>query len=120
MIRIMILTGFILFTGSVFGQNAGFTLNRPLIASIDSIEKAMQGERFISSISFRVGKDYFPNADQFNLANPFIYFRKWKQMNLEMNYYYSVPDSIVRLVSYSWDGSMKITGDLSSLFDSNA
>ena len=103
-----------------FSQKNEFLLIRPLLSSIDSIEKANNGEIFHTSFTISVSKDYFPNADKFHLANPLIFFRKGKIFNTEMNYYFSLPDSAIRLVSYSWNGSQKLTEDLNYLFETNA
>ncbi|MFZ1799165.1 MAG: hypothetical protein WAU24_04820 [Chitinophagaceae bacterium] len=118
--KILTICIFTISIGSAFSQHVDFTLNRPKIFSIDSIEKSKKGELFETSISITVSKDYFPNADKFNLANPLIYFRNGEIFNLETNYYYSLPDSIIRLVSYSWDGSPKMVNYLNTLFESNS
>ena len=101
-------------------QKDQFMLVRPSLNTIDSIEKNNNGEKFEFSFSIKVSKDYFPGADKFNLANPFVYFRKHEIFSLEMNYFYSIPDSIVRLISYSWGGSQKSSSQLSSLFEENS
>jgi len=103
-----------------YSQKNQFVLNRPPLSSIDSIENVNKGEKFEVKFSISVSKDYFPNADKFNLANPLIYFRKGDIFTTEMNYYYSIPDNIIRLVSYSWDGNKKLSSNLSSLFEDNA
>ncbi|HLO38908.1 MAG TPA: hypothetical protein VK173_10465 [Lacibacter sp.] len=101
------------------GQGRTFSLSRPIVTQIDSIEKENGGKLFKTSIQFGVSKNYFPNADKYDLENPFIYFRNEQPFNLEMSYYYSLPDSIVRLLSYSWDGNTATSQKLSELFDEN-
>jgi len=101
-------------------QAKNFSLTRPAINEIVSIEKSNGGKLFETSIHFSVSKDYFPNADKFQLGNPFIYFREGRLFNLELNYYYSLPDSIIRLVSYSWNGSKETSDELTNIFNENA
>jgi len=103
-----------------YSQQKDFLLKRPLLRSVDSIEHANKGEEFNASFKISVSGNYFPNADKFNLAGPRIFFRKGNSFTIEMNYYYSIPDSIIRLVSYSWEGDPKRTAELNSLFENNA
>lgn len=103
-----------------YAQDHDFLIQRPVLSSVDSIEKVAKGEKFDAPFMISVSKNYFPNADKFNLANPLIFFRKDNPFQLEMNYYYSVPDNVIRLVSYSWDCNSKQTDDLNSLFEKNA
>lgn len=105
---------------TTYAQDYDFPIHRPLLSSIDSIEKAAKGEKFDAPFMISVSKNYFPNADKFDLANPLIFFRKDSPFQLEMNYYYSLPDNVIRLVSYSWDGNSKQTDHLNSLFEKNA
>jgi hypothetical protein len=115
----LLITASVIFLSSYSQQN-DFLLQRPVVKSVDSIEQANKGEKFEASFKISVAADYFPNADKFNLDNPLIFFRKSGSFTTEMNYYYSVPDSIIRLVSYSWDGNQKSSGELKTLYESNA
>lgn len=118
--RFLLLITTMLISFFSYSQEKDFLLLRPLLNSIDSIEMANKGEEFEATFKISVSSNYFPNAAKFNLANPLIYFRKTGIFNTEMNYYYSVPDSIIRLVSYSWDGNAALSGKLNSLFENNS
>lgn len=118
--KFVTLTIVTLFFSITYAQDYNFLLQRPLLNSIDSIEKVEKGEKFEAPFTISVSKNYFPNADKFDLANPLIFFRKENPFRLEMNYYYSVPDNVVRLISYSWDGNSKQTDKLNSIFEKNA
>ena len=103
-----------------YSQEKNFLLNRPLLSAVDSIEKVYKGEEFKPTFTISVSKDYFPNADKFDLATPLIFFRQGNTFSTEMNYYFSLPDSTIRLISYSWDGNLKLYDELNALFETNA
>jgi hypothetical protein len=103
------------------GQALKFPYDRPAIQKIDSIELANNGKLLsYKGITFKVSKNYFPNSDDFDLAQPISYARESKPLKTSMQYYYSVPDSIVRLVEYSWNTTSDNASYLNEIFESNS
>ena len=102
-------------------QKLSFSLNRPDVKKIDSIESANDGKQLnYSGITFSVSKNYFPNSDSFNLAQPVSYRRETQPLKTSIQYYYSTPDNIVRLVEYTWNSSNENIKSLNDIFESNA
>lgn len=52
--------------------------------------------------TFRLGEDYYPNNLKFKIANPRIFERKDKNLNLESDYFYNSKDSLVKTILYMW------------------
>lgn len=96
-----------------------FSLQRPSIYLIDSIEKKNNGIRVYPSYTIGVAKDYFPNADKFKLGQPFVFTRDTSKLMTQVTYFFSVPDSTLRLVEYSWNAAGKRENTISQLFSSN-
>lgn len=113
---------FILIAGiSARSQSLKFTIERPSIRDIDSIESANKGKTFnYTGITFSVSKGYFPNSEKFNLGQPINSNRLTNPVQTQLSYYYSLPDSTIRLIEYSWDVSMKESSLLDSIFESNS
>ncbi len=114
---------FLLFTTlSVFassGQIASFQLERPVYNNIQLLEKKMLGKKFDYNFPITVSKDYFPGAASYRLANPLVYYRPDGKNRVEVSYFYSVSDKIVRLVEYSFDRTAADTVLLKKQFASN-
>jgi hypothetical protein len=85
------------------GQLSAFQLQRPLLKTIPVTEKVMQGKKFNYNFNITVAKDYFPGAALYKLANPLVYYRPDDSNRIEVTYFYSIADNIVRLVEYSYD-----------------
>jgi|GEM_PF-2470895 len=96
-----------------------FSLQRPAIYLIDSIEKKNNGIRIYPSYTIGVAKDYFPNADKFKLGQPLVFTRDTSKLMTQVTYFFSVPDSTVRLIEYSWNATGKGQNTISQLFGSN-
>lgn len=96
-----------------------FSLKRPSFYQIDSIEKKNNGIRLYPTYNISVAKDYFPNAENFDLAQPFAFTRNTSNFETQVTYFFSVPDSVVRLAEYSWDATKKSENTISQLFSSN-
>ena len=100
-------------------QKPHFNLEKPSYDSVFKIEKSNGGQIKTYSYSISVSKDYFPNAANYHLANPLVFIRKNKDFYLNVSYYYSLDDSIVRLIEYSWDLKSSKTKILYKLFNRN-
>lgn len=112
---------FLYFTQEGFSQKLSFSLNRPDVKKIDSIESANEGKQLnYNGITFTVSKNYFPNSDSFSLAQPISYRRETKPLKTSIEYYYSTPDNIVRLVEFTWNSSNENIKYLNEIFENNA
>jgi len=102
-------------------QSSMFTIDRPSIRDIDSIESANNGKTFsYTGITFSVSKGYFPNSEKFSLGQPINSNRLTTPIKTTLSYYYSLPDSIISLIEYSWDVSMKDSSLLAGIFENNS
>jgi hypothetical protein len=101
------------------GQLASFQLERPEFKNIQLLEKKMLGKQFSYNFPITVSKDYFPGATTYRLANPLVYYRLNGKDRVEVSYFYSAPDKIVRLVEYSFDKAAADTLSLKQQFASN-
>ena len=118
---IFILT--IVFLGSCKSQpmtqlSITFSLTRPDLDKVDSIETENGGIRIFKPYTIGVSKDYFPNADKFDLEQPLLYIRDTAKLRTGVSYFFSKPDSTIRLVEYSWDASKEIN-EIERLFHHN-
>jgi hypothetical protein len=105
------------FTAS--GQIASFQLERPELRTIPNIEKKMLGKQFSYNFPITVSKDYFPGAASYKLANPLVYYRPNGKDRVEVSYFYSLPDKVIRLVEYSFDKTAADTVLLKRQFAAN-
>ena len=78
---------------------------------IDSVEVGMQGH--LKELSYKIGvsSDYFPNASTFKLAQPKVFSRPatGQFIGCQVNYFFTAPDSVVRLIDYTWDTKNDVT-----------
>lgn len=106
-------------TSKEIATTTDFCLQRPGIHEIDSIEKRSHGVRLYPSYKITVSQDYFPNSEKFNLGQPFVYTRDYSTVKSQVTYYFSIPDSIVRLVEYNWNAAGNGHNTISQLFSTN-
>ena len=91
--------------GFVSGQQ--FHFGKITVATIDSLQSKDKATRVSYDYPVGVSADYFPNRNQFSLAQPISYDKKIGVFDFETSYYFSKNDSIVRLIEYSWQGAGK-------------
>ena len=109
------------FAQQVSSQKINFSLDRPGRKQIDSIESANNGKILnYGGITFKVSSNYFPNSDSFNLAQPISYRRETQPLKTSVEYYYSTPDDIIRLVEFTWNGTSETSKHLNEIFENNA
>ncbi|WP_354432442.1 hypothetical protein [Mucilaginibacter sp. UYP27] len=53
------------------------------------------------------------------MANPRIYKHNFIPFNEAVSYFFSLPDSTLRLVEYNWEGSIEKKEELGRLFNAN-
>jgi hypothetical protein len=102
-----------------FGQQVDFMFERKPLSTIDSLETKAGGAVFKYSYQIGLAKDYVSGIDGFQLANPKVYIRDFKPFTGNVSYFFSVPDSTLRLAEYNWDGNKQNEEELRKLFENN-
>jgi hypothetical protein len=85
-----------------------FMTNKIKTSEIPKIEKKISGIKYTKPINNYLSKDYFPDLDKYDFAQPIIYQRDTLNLNTEISYYFTKNDSIVRLIEYSWNTNWEI------------
>ena len=105
----------------VVGQANDISVGRPTLNAVDSIEQANNGKITSSTgITFSISSGYFPGSDNFHLGQPIISIRETTPIKVILNYYYSLPDSAIRLIEYTWNASAEERNELNDIFEINA
>ena len=118
-------TKFLLFLLLVFNikgaiaQKKWFSLQRPSITQVDSIENKHNGRRISYNYTISVSPDYFPNALTYKLNNSLVFYRHTKPIKTEVSYFSSDADSTIRLIEYTWEGNSKNWKKLLKKFERN-
>lgn len=107
-------------TTCVCSQPVNFSFNRPAVKNLDSIEAANNGKTFVyEGITFGLSKNYFPGSDNFKLGQPINSNRLPGATSIQVSYYYSLPDSIIRLAEYTWNLAKQNINQLDEIFNAN-
>lgn len=87
-----------------FSQNL-FTFDEININDIEQIESKFNSVKSEPNGYMIITESFFPYAGKFNLEQPVVYLRRDSSFvsDLQVEYYYSKEDSIVRLITYTWD-----------------
>ncbi|MDI3321303.1 hypothetical protein QJ048_16020 [Pinibacter sp. MAH-24] len=96
-----------------------FQFQRISIGAIDSIEKKQNSRLFKYGYPIGVSEDYFPGRTKYKLAQPIVYRKEVKGFSYETSYYYSLPDSTLRLIEYWWEGDTNSEADFNELLEKN-
>jgi hypothetical protein len=96
-----------------------YQLNRPSLQDVPGIEKKMRGKKNDYNFNITVSKNYFPGAANLKLANPLVYNRPSNKGKVEVSYFYSQPDKVVRMIEYSFDKPATDSSLLKQFFASN-
>ena len=103
-----------------------FTFERVPLSKVSTIEKGFDSEFKKIKTPIFISSDFIPDEYLDNLSPyPLIYVREDKKFKLipevEVMYHYDEPDSLLRLITYTWD--VKKIGDrledINSNFDDN-
>lgn len=88
-----------------FSQVTDFQFAPITIREAREIEEKQRSKEIKVDHEISVSPDYFPGASDYDFAQPLIYLRLEKNFvnDLEVEYYYTEPDKIVRLIVYTWD-----------------
>lgn len=114
----IIIICFVLTPTVLTAQQFEMQTKRPLVNQLAGIELKAGGklENYPSYIRYSVSKNYFPGADKYNLDNPQMWLRA-APLKMQVEYYYSLPDSIVRLTEYTLNNAD--TSLLKTVFNNN-
>jgi hypothetical protein len=99
--------------------NVKFTFQRPAISSIDSFEKQNNGIRVYAPYEIGIVDNYFPGANKFKYGQPLIYIRDTSNLRTAVEYFYSIPDSTIRLIHYEWNSARRKVNIIEDIFNSN-
>jgi hypothetical protein len=82
-----------------------FTFDAINISDIGQIESKFNSAKSESDGYMVITESFYPYAGKFNLEQPIVYLRRDSSFvsDLQVEYYYSKEDSIVRLILYTWD-----------------
>ncbi|MFT3911472.1 MAG: hypothetical protein QM737_18760 [Ferruginibacter sp.] len=107
------------FIAPFLGIAQNFQFQRISINSIDSLEKKQNAYRFEYGYPIGVSKDYFPNREKYKLGQPIVYRKQVKGFKYETSYYFSLPDSTLRLIEYWWEGDSITNPEVYELLTEN-
>jgi hypothetical protein len=111
---------FLFVSSCALGQIKDISIGRPALKAVDSIERANHGKITVyNGITFSVSSGYFRASDNFHLGQPIISIRETTPRRVILNYYYSLPDSVIRLIEYTWNGSSEEINKLNDIFELN-
>jgi len=116
---VCLLVSFIASASCGYAQLEQYQLTKPSLHEVPSIEKKMRGKKVDYNFNVTVSKNYFPGAASFNLANPLVYYRPATNGRVEVSYFYSQPDRVVRLIEYSFDKPASDSTLLKQFFTAN-
>ena len=88
------------------GIGQDFQYKRISIGAIDSIELSQGGKEFKYGYPVGVASDYFPQREKYELAQPIVYRKNISNCQFETSYYFSLPDSTLRLIEYWWEDKL--------------
>lgn len=105
---------------TVEAQKETFVFERPGICCIDTMEVGLGSRLVKRKIIISIPDGYYPSAAEYRHGQPIIYFRTMQRLQPEVYYYFSVPDSTIRLIQYTWNGTATQSKYLSKIYEHNA
>jgi hypothetical protein len=69
-------------------------------------EKGAHAKDITRTYLVTIGEGIYPNYEKFVLAKPKTFKRKQEEFEIKTEYYYTLPDSLVRVVLYEWNEPM--------------
>lgn len=101
-------------------QAVNIPIERPVVRAIDSTEAESYGQAAtMDGVDFKIPDDYFPKRTTFKLAQPILSTRQTRPLRTQVNYYYSLPDSVVRLVEFTWNTPVENKEQLNTVYTAN-
>jgi hypothetical protein len=96
-----------------------FTYKQPKFSDIQEIERKNKGIEYSKPFKISLSKEYFPEIDKYEFAQPKIYHRDTTNLDTEISYFYTKKDSIVRLIEYSWNRNKTQEPFIDNLYEFN-
>jgi len=93
--------------------------SEPKFSEIQKIENKNKGIKYTKSYNIGLSKDYFPEIDKYEFAQPIIYRRDTTNLDTEISYFFTKNDSIIRLIEYSWNQDEKKKSFIDDLYEFN-
>jgi len=93
--------------------------NQPKFSDIQKIENKNNGIEYKKPYNIVLSKEYFPEIDKYEFAQPKIYRRDTTNLKTQISYFYTKKDSIVRLIEYSWSRNKKQKPFINELYEFN-
>lgn len=117
---ISLLAAYLCFSIVASAQAVNIPIDRPIVRVIDSIESESYGQAAtMDGVNFKIPDEYFPKRSSFKLAQPILSTRQTRPLRTQVNYYYSLPDSVVRLVEFTWDTPAETKDKLNTVYTAN-
>ena len=104
--QLLVLAYLYLASTLVHGQKVSFQYSKINIGSIDSLELSQNGRRWIYDYPIGLSEDYFPKRNDYKLSQPIVYRKHIRHFQYETSYYYSLPDSVLRVIEYWWEDTL--------------
>ena len=102
-----------------YSQQIEFMFDKKPLNSIDSLEAKVGGLKFNYNYQIGLADDYVKGVKGYQIANPLIFKRDLAPFTGRVSYHFSVPDSVLRLVEYEWEGNKQTINELQDLFKKN-
>jgi len=100
----LILVAFFLFSFMEIKYNENIWTNQTKIDKVIQYEKTTNAKAEFLNMNVMLSKSIYPLKDTFKIVNPIIVKREQSGfLPLYVEYFYSVPDSILRYISYDWE-----------------
>lgn len=96
-----------------------FEFNRITFSDIERIEKENNGIEITKSYNISLSKDYFPEIDDYEFAQPKMYVRDTLNIETVVSYFFSKNDSVIHLIEYSWNKDRKKKQFIDELYEFN-
>jgi hypothetical protein len=99
----------LLFYLPVFGFAQRFNFKQRKASAIGLLQNEDKAKKVTYNYSIGVAEDYFPNRRKYRLAQPINFVKEDRTFQYQTAYYFSEPDSIIRLIEYQWEGTDSTT-----------
>lgn len=100
-------------------RNTEIELNQVKYSDIKKIESENNGIEYKKPFKISLSKEYFPEIDKYEFAQPRIFRRDTANLDTQISYFFTKNDSIVRLIEYSWNQGEKKIPFIAELYNFN-
>ncbi|SFN13200.1 hypothetical protein SAMN05421594_1231 [Chryseobacterium oleae] len=100
-------------------QNTAIEFKQIKFSDIRKVEKKNNGIEHTKPFNIGLSKNYFPDIEKYEFAQPIIFRRDTANLNTQISYFFTKNDSIVRLIEYSWNQDKKKVPFIDNLYNFN-